>query len=128
MTAIAFVALGFALLAQSFFLLHKCPGHPLECLTNFAPVPVCMCKLIIVVRDWVRVFRLSLACGTAARLCNHFRILWKGKSGKIKMKSQVAVYHVLILDSWSSFFVLQMNVFCFLSISLSSHQSSVEKN
>lgn len=53
------------------------------------PICVCMCKLIIVVRDCVRVFRLSLPSGTAAGYAIILEYFGRRKVGE--SKSQVAV-------------------------------------
>jgi len=49
-----------------------------------------VCKLVIVVRDWVRVFRLRLACATAAGCAVILEYFSSGKVGKSK-QSHVAV-------------------------------------
>lgn len=48
------------------------------------PIRVCMCKLIIVVRDWVRVFRLSLPSGTAAGYAIILEYFGRRKVGESK--------------------------------------------
>lgn len=48
------------------------------------PVPVCVCKLITEVRDYVRIFRLSLTCGTAAGYAVILEYFGRGKVRKSK--------------------------------------------
>lgn len=88
------------------------------------PAPVCVCRVVIVVRGWAS--GSSPPCGSAAGYTVTSEHTGRGRVGKSEQHLKWQLSRWFILCSWSSIFVHQIIVLCFLSISTSFHRSFIE--